>query len=349
MADFNEPRNDTLAALVLDKLKAQILSVAKLFIGTTDSNVPDGVVRYNESAKKFEKKNGASYENLNFHAVIDDHIADQEIHGAWNPGNIKMHAGGTLETGWFWCHGAAVSRTDYANLFAEIGTTWGVGDGSTTFNLPDLRERTPLGRNTTGSYQTLGQVGGSMSHSHTTPNHQHTTATHRHDLANHTHSTPAHQHTSPTHEHYIAGHGHSTQHGSATIAIAASDGAHQHNINRRQNGGGDTSDNRVAMPASSGAEDYKLTRNDTQGNHGHNHASFTGIVGNAGVNGDNNIATTGGSALTTTAGEGGGTSGVPSSNYSGYSGALTTNSGEGGSTTGSANHPYAIVNFIIKY
>ena len=41
--------------------------------------------------------------------------------------------------GWLYCNGDAVSRTTYADLFAAIGTTYGVGDGSTTFNLPDLR------------------------------------------------------------------------------------------------------------------------------------------------------------------------------------------------------------------
>ena len=47
--------------------------------------------------------------------------------------------------GWLICNGAAVSRTTYATLFAVIGTTYGAGDGSTTFNLPDLRGRTPIG------------------------------------------------------------------------------------------------------------------------------------------------------------------------------------------------------------
>jgi len=50
-----------------------------------------------------------------------------------------------VPTGWLECSGSAVSRTTYANLFAAIGTTWGVGDGSTTFNLPDLRGEFPRG------------------------------------------------------------------------------------------------------------------------------------------------------------------------------------------------------------
>ena len=49
--------------------------------------------------------------------------------------------GGILPSGFLLCNGAAVSRTTYANLFKAIGTTYGAGDGSKTFNLPDLRDR----------------------------------------------------------------------------------------------------------------------------------------------------------------------------------------------------------------
>lgn len=55
------------------------------------------------------------------------------------PGMVLAYAKNTAPTGWLKANGAAVSRTTYAALFANIGTTFGVGDGSTTFNLPDLR------------------------------------------------------------------------------------------------------------------------------------------------------------------------------------------------------------------
>mgnify|MGYP005990636789 CR=1 FL=1 len=54
-------------------------------------------------------------------------------------GTLIYFASSTPPTGFLKANGAAVSRTTYAGLFAVIGTTWGVGDGSTTFNLPDLR------------------------------------------------------------------------------------------------------------------------------------------------------------------------------------------------------------------
>ena len=77
-------------------------------------------------------------------------------------GIIQMFAGATAPDGWLICDGSAVSRTTYATLFAAIGTTWGAGNGSTTFNLPDLRGRAPIGAGTGSSLtaRTLGGKGG---------------------------------------------------------------------------------------------------------------------------------------------------------------------------------------------
>lgn len=55
------------------------------------------------------------------------------------PGVVMFFASGNLPSGWLKANGAAISRTTYADLFAVIGTVYGVGNGSTTFNLPDLR------------------------------------------------------------------------------------------------------------------------------------------------------------------------------------------------------------------
>ena len=63
-------------------------------------------------------------------------------------GIIDMYGGASVPTGALLCNGSAVSRTTYATLFGVIGTTFGGGDGSTTFNVPDLRGRSPLGAGT---------------------------------------------------------------------------------------------------------------------------------------------------------------------------------------------------------
>lgn len=66
------------------------------------------------------------------------------------PGFVQEYYGTTLPAGWLWCDGSAVSRATYSPLFAALGTTYGDGDGSTTFNLPDKRGRTAIGRDDMG-------------------------------------------------------------------------------------------------------------------------------------------------------------------------------------------------------
>jgi microcystin-dependent protein len=64
-------------------------------------------------------------------------------------GSVQMFAGASAPTGFLLCDGSAIDRTTYANLFAAISTTWGIGDGSTTFNIPDFRGIFPKGSGTT--------------------------------------------------------------------------------------------------------------------------------------------------------------------------------------------------------
>lgn len=64
-------------------------------------------------------------------------------------GTINAFGGATAPEGWLLCQGQALSRTDYKDLFDVIGTSFGSGDGSTTFNLPDMREATFKGAGTT--------------------------------------------------------------------------------------------------------------------------------------------------------------------------------------------------------
>lgn len=90
-------------------------------------------------------------------------ITRHEINGGGiSPtGSVIAWTGSSAPDGWLLCDGTAVSRTTYAQLFAIAGTSYGVGDGSTTFNVPDLKDRLPLGKGTNNS--TLGTQTGSMS------------------------------------------------------------------------------------------------------------------------------------------------------------------------------------------
>jgi microcystin-dependent protein len=83
------------------------------------------------------------------------------------PGVVLGYTAPTPPAGWLLCDGAAVSRTTYAALFAIIGTTYGIGDGSTTFNLPDSRGRASAGFDSTQTeFNTLGKKSGAKTHTH---------------------------------------------------------------------------------------------------------------------------------------------------------------------------------------
>lgn len=103
-------------------------------------------------------------------------------------GLIAPYAGTTVPDKWLACDGSAVSRTTYSGLFAAIGTTWGVGNGTTTFNLPDLRGRTTIGDGTGSGLtaRTLGASLGNETHALSIPE----LPTHAHNITD-----PGHAHT----------------------------------------------------------------------------------------------------------------------------------------------------------
>ena len=72
------------------------------------------------------------------------------------PGIIQAYSGSTVPTGWLLCDGSAISRITYADLFDIIGITYGSGDGSTTFNLPNLIDKFIQGSNTAGTVKAAG-------------------------------------------------------------------------------------------------------------------------------------------------------------------------------------------------
>lgn len=109
-------------------------------------------------------------------------------------GAVLPYAGTSEPSGWLFCYGQAISRTTYAALFAALGTTYGSGNGSTTFNVPDLRGRVIAGQDDMGGTSAnrltgltggvngdnLGATGGAETHTLTEaqmPAHTHGIAT----------------------------------------------------------------------------------------------------------------------------------------------------------------------------
>ena len=138
-------------------------------------------------------------------------------------GTIQSYAGASAPSGWLLCDGAAVLRTTYADLFSLIGEAFGAGDTTTTFNVPDLQRRMPVGK---GTSDTIGDSDGLAEGSRG---------------LTHTHSVPAHYHgkgtlnitSSGTHTTSIS-HDHASFNASGYTGY---DGAHTHGINSAETGG----------------------------------------------------------------------------------------------------------------
>jgi microcystin-dependent protein len=208
-------------------------------------------------------------------------------------GSLMPFAGPTAPAGWRICDGSAVSRVTLKRLFETIGTAWGAGDGSTTFNLPDLRQKFLLGKAASGTGATLGSTGGAIDHAHTGPSHTHSISS---DGA-HTHSISAdgtHQHTIGAHSHSIAGSGtlstgapigdsstsFSYQSGAIPAQFVNGPSSHTHEIGSHNHGGAtDTTD---LTTAENGSHSHGGATG-SNGAHTHGGATGAGGTGNTGT------------------------------------------------------------------
>jgi microcystin-dependent protein len=114
---------------------------------------------------------GKYHENGALDVGGDIHSTDEIFHrggGIVQPaGMVTQYAGATAPAGWLLCDGSAVSRTTYAALFAALGTSYGAGNGSTTFNVPNLKGRVPVGLDSSQTeFDTRGESGGAKTHTH---------------------------------------------------------------------------------------------------------------------------------------------------------------------------------------
>lgn len=158
------------------------------------------------------------------------------------PGTINMYAGAAAPSGWLICNGGEVNRSTFAALFAVIGTTYGAGNGTTTFNLPDMANRYPLGVGT----QAIGVAGGSSTSGSTVLTEA---------------QMPAHTHTGTTGSAGEHTHGMGSSWGNDTSQGTA-------NIN---NFGGGTIGIRSTTDAA-GSHTHSLSVDSTGGSQGHDHS-----------------------------------------------------------------------------
>lgn len=108
------------------------------------------------------------------------------------PGVINAYVSSSIPSGWLLCDGSEVNRTTYAALFAIISTTYGAGDGSTTFNVPNLKGKVPVGRDASQTeFDTLAETGGAKTHTLSAseiPSHTHSFSATTSSNGSHTHT-----------------------------------------------------------------------------------------------------------------------------------------------------------------
>jgi microcystin-dependent protein len=276
------------------------------------------------------------------------------------PGTIIQYSGDVVPSGYLVADGSAVSRTEYADLFANIHTLHGAGDGSTTFNLPNLEDRFVLGKSPATS---VGDTGGSLDHTHTF-SHTHTIKGHKHSKGTLNIASSGSHTTSITHNHgsFTSGsggsnHRHSINHDHPSVNTNTT-GNHVHGQKVTANPGAGSIDGRLDFQGdyndlgeypqgcntyNNGDHYHSVNVPNYSGNSGYTNTSHTHSIDvpNYSANSSSNGTHTHASGDFT--GEIGNVSGGDGDT----DGMVQTHS-QSASTTGSNNPPYIVLYYLIK-
>ena len=258
-------------------------------------------------------------------------------------GAIHMFGGLAAPFGYLLCDGSAVDRTAYASLFTAISTIYGAGNGTTTFNLPNLKGRVAIGADASQiAFDTVGETGGANTHQHiagTSGNHD-----------GHNHAIPAHGtnvgsintsvggagdhgHNLTAHSHY-SDHSHSVNPGST----ATTSDSHSH---------GTAATGSTAIQATVGSAGGAPSRNHTHNTNSDSHSHTVNIA--TFTSGNSNYGNTAGAnANTTSDGPGNHAHSVNTSAFNTSDGAGSHSHTTPASSTLSNLQPYIVVNYIIK-
>lgn len=273
--------------------------------------------------------------NIDTGAIESSKLAVSTIQLLSPTGSIVQFGGSTIPNGWLLCDGAQVSRTTYSALFSVIGTTFGVGDGLTTFNLPNLKGRVPVGRDATQTeFDALGENGGAKTHTLTTseiPSHQHNVSAYAHSvtqsnaLGNHNHGAGSY-----TSSGSVTGDGSHSHTGTSDFG-----GFHDHGVDTR-NTTSTSHTHQSGTRLAVGSDGNDTTRTTNYGGN-HQHTFTTAAAGHShGFTGGAVSGTSGDADLTHGHGVG-----------VGEHAAKLTDAAGGGAAHNNLQ-PYLVVNFIIK-
>ena len=181
LGDLTDANNLGLATKASPTFSGTVTSGGDIFMsGTGSLQLPTGTtaqrptpatgdIRFNTTLTQFEGYNGSAW---------------GEIANGVPAGSVFSFATTTVPTGYLECNGAAVSRSTYASLFSAISTTWGVGDGSSTFNLPDLRGQFVRGWDNSAGVDSGRSFASSQSDQNKSHNHSINDSGHNHTIGN---------------------------------------------------------------------------------------------------------------------------------------------------------------------